>query len=104
MRPLGVALGQARGRAEPKTLLASVQSAWPRIAGAAVAAQAEPVAERNAVVTITCHSAAWAQELDLLQTELLGRLNGALAGTPPSAAAGPVKGLRFTADAARHVN
>ena len=104
MRPLGVALGQARNRAEPRTLLAAVQSAWPQVAGAAVAAQAEPVAERNDVVTIACHSATWAQELDLLQAELLGRLNGALAGARPSDAVGPVQGLRFTADAARHVN
>ena len=56
------------------------------------------------MVTIACHSATWAQELDLLQAELLGRLNGALAGARPSDAVGPVQGLRFTADAARHVN
>jgi len=49
-------------------------------------------------VTVACHSATWAQELDLLGPELLERLNAALAeaGSPA------VARLRFTADAARH--
>jgi predicted nucleic acid-binding Zn ribbon protein len=99
---LGAALGAARERAEPRTPLAAVQSAWPRVAGATIARQAEPVAERDGVVTIACRSATWAQELDLLQGVLLERLNGTLAGAAPGVRAEPVKGLRFTADAARH--
>jgi hypothetical protein len=54
------------------------------------------------VVTIACRSATWAQELDLLQTELLGRLNDALAEAESPPPTEPVRGLRFTADAARH--
>ena len=69
---------RARAHAEPLTLLAAAQSAWPAAAGARVAAEAEPVAERDGVVTIACRSATWAQELDLLQPELLERLNEAL--------------------------
>jgi predicted nucleic acid-binding Zn ribbon protein len=103
-RPLGAALHQARARAEPRTLLAATQSAWPTAAGARVAAEAEPVAERDGVVTIACRSATWAQELDLLQPELVERLNGALSEADPDAVDALVKGLRFTADAPRHLD
>ena len=34
--------------------------------------------ERDGVVTVGCRAATWAQELDLLQDELLERLNRAL--------------------------
>lgn len=97
-RRLSDALGAVREETAPATLLAAVQGAWAGVAGAAVAAQAEPVAERGGVVTVACHSATWAQELDLLAPELLERLNAALgeAGSPT------VGRLRFTADAARH--
>ncbi len=71
---LGSALARVRADLAPLTLLAAVQDAWLRAAGQAVAAQAEPVAERAGVVTIECRSATWAQELDLMQIELLERL------------------------------
>jgi predicted nucleic acid-binding Zn ribbon protein len=83
-RRLGVAVDRVRARTEPKTLLAAVQGVWASAAGPAVAAEAEPVAERDGVVTIACRSATWAQELDLLQNELLGALIRALSEpTPP---------------------
>jgi len=103
-RTLGAALRQARAGAEPKTLLAAAQSAWPTAAGIRIAAEAEPVAERDGVVTIACRSATWAQELDLLQKELLERLNGALSEADRGAIAAPVRALRFTADAPRHID
>jgi len=78
----------------PQTLLAAVQSEWSGACGEAVAAEAQPVAERDGVVTVACRSATWAQELDLMQERLLARLNEALGD-------GRVKGLKFTADAAR---
>jgi predicted nucleic acid-binding Zn ribbon protein len=62
------------------------------------------VAERDGVVTIACRSATWAQELDLLQPELVKRLNGALSEADPDAIDALVKGLRFTADAPRHLD
>jgi len=68
-----------------------------------VIAQAEPVAERDGVVTVACHTATWAQELDLLHSELLGRLNDVLREPKSGAGAGPLRGLRFTADASRHI-
>jgi predicted nucleic acid-binding Zn ribbon protein len=101
-RSLGSALRPARRRAQPKTLLAAVQEAWPRVAGEAVVAQAQPVAEREGLVTVACRSATWAQELDLLQAELLERLNRALAEWGGEVGDDPVRALRFTADAARH--
>lgn len=79
----------------PKTLLAAAQSQWEPAVGAAIAAEAQPVAEREGVVTIACRSATWAQELDLMQEQLLESLNAALSGHR-------AEGLRFTADAARH--
>jgi predicted nucleic acid-binding Zn ribbon protein len=96
--PLASALEAVRAEVAPQTLLASVQETWPAVAGATVAAQADPVSEREGVVTIACRSATWAQELDLMQGELLPRMREALAEGP---FADRLEGLRFTADAAR---
>jgi predicted nucleic acid-binding Zn ribbon protein len=101
-RRLGSALAPARGRARPKTLLAAVQEAWPGIAGEGIAGEAEPVAEREGRITVACRSATWAQELDLLQSELLERLNRALSEGDAESPWRGVTSLRFTADAARH--
>jgi predicted nucleic acid-binding Zn ribbon protein len=103
-RPLAAALRRARTHAEPLTLLAAAQSAWAAAAGAKVAAEAEPVAERDGVVTIACRSSTWAQELDLLGAELLERLNEALSEAAAEPHAATVRGLRFTADGARHID
>ena len=101
-RPLAAALRRARDRAQPTTLLAAAQSAWPAAAGPAAAAQAQPSAERDGVVTVSCRSATWAQELDLLQAELCERLEKELSELDPETRLPPLVGLRFTADAARH--
>jgi predicted nucleic acid-binding Zn ribbon protein len=93
-RTLAESLAAVRDRAAPKTLLAAVQIVWPKVAGEAVAEEATPVAERDGVVTVSCRSAVWAQELDLLGPDLLRRLNEELEQ--------PLAGLRFSADAARH--
>jgi predicted nucleic acid-binding Zn ribbon protein len=101
-RRLGAALAPATRRARPRTLLAAVQEAWPRAAGEGVAAEASPVSERDGLVTVACRSATWAQELDLLQSALLERLNAAVYEADPEGPEAPVSGLRFTADASRH--
>ena len=90
-RPLSTALAEVVGATRPHGLLAIVQSAWPQVAGAALAAAATPVAERDGIVTVACESAVWAHELELLAPDLLERLNGAL-GTPGD---GPVRALRL---------
>jgi predicted nucleic acid-binding Zn ribbon protein len=91
-RPLRVALEEAVAAARPSGALARVQAAWPQAAGPAVAAESEPVAERDGVVTVACRSAVWAQELELLRGELLERLNARLGD------ATPVVRLRFRSD------
>jgi predicted nucleic acid-binding Zn ribbon protein len=77
-RPLGPAIAALADQLAPPTTLAEVQRAWPAAVGEAIAAEAHPTAEREGVLTVTCSSAAWAQELDLMGPEIVGRLNGAL--------------------------
>jgi predicted nucleic acid-binding Zn ribbon protein len=87
-RPLGRALDAALPDARPAGLLAEVQSAWPAVAGAALAAAASPVSERAGTVTVACESAVWAQELELLGGDLSRRLDEAVSS-------GRVERLRF---------
>ena len=80
-RPLARALERIEPSLAPATTLARVQAVWAEVAGPAVAGEAEPVAESGGRVSVTCRSAVWAQELDLLATDLVERLNEAL-GAP----------------------
>ena len=77
-RPFGPALQRVADSVMPQTVLAEVQRAWPAAAGEVVAAAAEPVAEREGVVTVACGSAVWAQEVDLFSERLVAALNEAL--------------------------
>ena len=90
-RPIGAAAAAALERAEPATLLAGVQSAWPGAVGEAIAREATPVAERDGVVTVACRSATWAQELDLLGAQILAQVRREL----PEGSA--LEAIRFTA-------
>lgn len=94
-RKLDGALGRLVAKRAPQTLLAEVQGAWPAACGEAIATNSEPVAEREGVVTIACASGSWAQELELMGDELRRRIDS-LVG------ADRVRGMRFTADLARH--
>lgn len=97
-RRIGAAIAGVRAAAMPHTLLAAVQGAWPEAVGERIAAEAEPTAERDGTVTVVCRAATWAEELDLLHDELLGRLNAALeARRLPGEAAPfpPVRRFRF---------
>ncbi len=78
----------------PSTPLAQIQRTWQSVAGEALAREAQPTAERGGIVTLSCSSAVWAQELDLMSDELVERLNAAL-GRPL------VKALRCVARAPR---
>ena len=89
-RPASAALRSALEHAAPRTPLAGAQIAWAAAVGDAIAAASEPVAERGGTLTISCESAAWAQELSLMESELLERLRGSLGEASPSA-------LRFLA-------
>ena len=77
-RPLALAIGVLADRLAPDTLLAEVQSTWAQATGDAVARAAQPTAEREGVVTVTCQAAVWAQELDLLGPALVERINAAI--------------------------
>ena len=80
-RPLTEALAELTARLAPASTLGRLQELWPRAAGAAIAAHATPVAERDGVLTIACEASVWAQELDLMAADLIASLNAQL-GTP----------------------
>ncbi len=90
-RPIAAAVEAALSRAEPATLLAAVQSAWPDAVGESIAREAAPVAERDGVITIACRSATWAQELDLLSDRILAQIRESLPDE------GALEAIRFTA-------
>ncbi len=77
-RAVGEAVRALRAESAPRTLLAAAQTAWRPAVGARIADRAQPLRERGGELTVGCLSATWAQELDLLQMELLERLNRAL--------------------------
>ncbi|MFL5869568.1 MAG: DciA family protein [Solirubrobacterales bacterium] len=87
-RSVGVAIASVRASVEPKTPLAAVQWAWVEAVGDRIAAEAQPVSERDGVVTVACRASTWAQELDLLHDDLLAGLRSAVGETP-------VERLRF---------
>ena len=91
-RSLRLALEEALPDAMPVGLLGPVQAAWPAVAGPAVAEEAQPVSEREGVVTVACRAAVWAQELELLGADLTARLNARLEA---AGSASRVARLRF---------
>ncbi len=84
-RQASEAIRAARDRAAPRTGLAAAQAAWTAAVGERVAAVARPVAERAGTLTIECADPVWAQELDLMQTQLLERLQAELGERAPAA-------------------
>jgi predicted nucleic acid-binding Zn ribbon protein len=90
-RQASAAIRAARDRAAPKTGLAAVQGSWAEVVGEQLAAVATPVSERAGTLTIECADAVWAQELDLMQEQLLERLRAQLGDRAPG-------GLRFRVD------
>lgn len=89
-RPASSALRAALERAAPKTRLAAVQAVWAETVGERVAMAAQPVSERDRALLVSCSDPVWAQELDLMQEQLLGRLRERLGEQAPRA-------LRFRA-------
>jgi predicted nucleic acid-binding Zn ribbon protein len=93
-RQASSAIRAAREQAAPKTGLASVQANWAAVVGEQLAAVATPVSERAGTLTIECADSVWAQELDLMQEQLLERLRGELGDGAPET-------LRFRVDSAK---
>jgi predicted nucleic acid-binding Zn ribbon protein len=90
-RPAANALRTALERAAPRTPLAALQAVWPEVVGERIAAVASPASERTGEVTVSCADSVWAQELDLMQGELLERLRARLGEAAP-------RTLRFRVD------
>jgi predicted nucleic acid-binding Zn ribbon protein len=74
-RPLALALDGLTEALAPATTLARVQQAWEQAVGPVIAAASLPTAERDGVLTVTCTESVWASELDLMGSQLVGRLN-----------------------------
>ena len=89
-RPASGALRAALDRAAPKTPLAAIQAGWAEAVGESVAAAARPVSERAGTVVVECDDPVWAEELELMQEQLLERLERALGDQAP-------RSLRFRA-------
>lgn len=77
-RPIAGALSDVRDEWAPATLLGEAQRHWVAAVGPAIAAEAQPTAERGGVLTVSCSASVWAQELDLMGPTILARLNAAL--------------------------
>ncbi|HWP32875.1 MAG TPA: DUF721 domain-containing protein [Solirubrobacterales bacterium] len=93
-RPAATAVRAALDRAAPSTPLAATQAAWAEVVGEQIASASRPVSERSGQVTIECLDSVWAQELDLMQEQLLARLSSRLGEQAPQS-------LRFRAQEAR---
>ena len=78
LRPAGPAIRALAEGLAPAGTLAAVQAVWAQAAGDVVAAQAMPTGEAGGVLTVTCSSAVWAQELELMSVDLIERINDAL--------------------------
>jgi predicted nucleic acid-binding Zn ribbon protein len=84
-RQASAAIRAARDAAAPRTGLAAVQASWPGMVGEQLATVATPVSERAGTLTIECTDSVWAQELDLMQDQLLDRLRKELGERAPTA-------------------
>jgi predicted nucleic acid-binding Zn ribbon protein len=73
--------------------LAAVQGAWATCVGERIAEVAQPVSERGGTVVVACSDPVWAEELDLMQEVLIGRLRERLGEQAPER-------LRFRTDPA----
>jgi predicted nucleic acid-binding Zn ribbon protein len=77
-RALSTALEELTSTLAPASTLARVQEVWERALGPEISSAARPTAEREGILTLICDAAVWAQELDLMASELIPRLNDAI--------------------------
>ncbi|MGD0197651.1 MAG: DUF721 domain-containing protein [Solirubrobacteraceae bacterium] len=94
-RRLALALAPLTARLEPTSTLAQVQRCWAEVVGPAIAAGAQPVAERDGVLHVACGDAVWSAELELMGPSVVAALNAALGREA-------LRSLRLRSDAARH--
>ena len=84
-------LERLTGELAPETPLASLQAVWRAAVGDRIADSCQPTQESGGVMTVACDSAAWAQQLTLMQPDLLARVADEL----PEGKEPPTE-LRFT--------
>jgi predicted nucleic acid-binding Zn ribbon protein len=89
-RPATSAFRAALDLAAPKTRLAAAQAVWAETVGERVAAAAQPVSEHDGTLHVACSDPVWAQELDLMQEQLIALLRERLGEQAPQS-------LRFRA-------
>jgi predicted nucleic acid-binding Zn ribbon protein len=82
-RSVAHALRAIRESAAPATTLAAAQAVWAEVVGESIAGAAQPVSEREGVLVVRCESAVWAEQLDLMQADLLARLAERLGSGAP---------------------
>lgn len=82
-RSLGSSLERLRGELAPASTLARVQAVWELAVGASIAEHAQPVAERDGILTVACSASVWAAELTMMADEVVARVNAALGDAPP---------------------
>jgi predicted nucleic acid-binding Zn ribbon protein len=70
--------------------LVSLRKKWPEIAGTLVSRNATPLSIRNGVLTVVVRNHAWAQELRMSKTTMIGRIRETLGERIP------VSDIRFT--------
>jgi predicted nucleic acid-binding Zn ribbon protein len=81
--PLAGALEALVRSVQPGSVLAEVQRQWPAAVGETIAGWARPVAEKAGVVVVECDDSVIAHELEMIKTELLGKLRERIeTGTP----------------------
>ena len=70
--------------------LVSLRKRWPEIAGPLVARNATPLSLRNGILTVVVRNHAWAQELGMSRTTMIGRIRETVGDRIP------VSDIRFT--------
>ena len=74
-RAAGESIRELADRIAPASTLGAVQRVWPQAVGEAFAPHARPTAEAGGTLTVTCSSAVWSHELDLLGPQVIARLD-----------------------------
>lgn len=81
--PIAGALADLTRAAQPRSVLAEVQSRWAEAVGETIAGWARPVSEKGGVVVVSCDDSVIAHELEMIKPELLEKLSRAIDSKAP---------------------
>lgn len=73
-RKIGAPLERLTAELSPATPLASVQAVWRNAVGDQIADSCVPEGEKEGVLTVVCETSVWAQQLSMMQEDLLNKL------------------------------